>query len=142
MHLGDSRAYLIRGQSAYQLTADHTWAQEAMDAGTISTEEAASHPGRNQLLRFLGASKGITVDRGLIEPDTGQREEYLLVEPGDAILLCTDGVHRYVTPAVICGTVQQHNGSPQAAVEELIEQAVANGARDDVTAVLLTGGCA
>lgn len=137
MHLGDSRAYLIRGQNAHQLTADHTWAQEAMDAGTITDEEAAAHPGRNQLLRFLGASKGIMVDRGLIAPDTWQREEYLLVEPGDAVLLCTDGVHRYVTPADICSIVQQHNGSPQDAVIELIDQAVANGARDDVTAILL-----
>lgn len=137
MHLGDSRAYLIRDQAAHQLTADHTWAQEAMDAGTISSEEAAAHPGRNQLLRFLGASKGVTVDRGLMAPNSWQREEYLLVEPGDAILLCTDGLHRYVTPSAICDAVHQHTGVPQDAVDELIGQAVANGARDDVTAILL-----
>ncbi len=91
MHLGDSRAYLVRDGALHLLTADHTWAQEALDAGSITASEAAQHPGRNQLLRYLGSQKSISVDRGIIMPGTGLREEYLLAQPGDMVLLCTDG---------------------------------------------------
>ena len=96
MHLGDSRAYLVRDGVLHQLTADHTWAQEALDAGSISTAEASQHPGRNQLLRYLGSQKNISVDRGIIMPGTGQREEYLMTQPSDMVLLCTDGLHHMV----------------------------------------------
>lgn len=137
MHLGDSRAYLMRGGVLYQLTADHTWAQEAFDAGSITASEAAQHPGRNQLLRYLGSQKSISVDRGIIMPGTGQREEYLLTQPGDAVLLCTDGLHHPLSAGELSQTLLEHTGYPQDAVEELIAQAVDKGERDDITAVIM-----
>lgn len=137
MHLGDSRAYLVRGGVLYQLTADHTWAQEAFDAGSITASEAAQHPGRNQLLRYLGSQKSISVDRGIIMPGTGQREEYLLTQPGDAVLLCTDGLHHPLSDGELRQTLVEHTGYPQDAVDELIAKAVAQGERDDITAVLM-----
>jgi serine/threonine protein phosphatase PrpC len=137
MHLGDSRAYLSRGNAIYQLVADHTWAQEAINTGILTTEEAAQHPGRNQLLRYLGAQKGLGVDRGIIVPGTTQREEYLTAQPGDTILLCTDGLHSRVSQAEIKQIVLEHVGYPQDAVDALIEKAVEKGERDDITAVLL-----
>ncbi|MFN8486821.1 MAG: protein phosphatase 2C domain-containing protein [Caldilineaceae bacterium] len=137
MHLGDSRAYLIRGQTLYQLVDDHTWAQEAINTGMLTTEEASQHPGRNQLLRYLGAQKGVGVDRGIIALGTTQREEYLTVQPGDAILLCTDGVHSRVSEAEIRQVLLDHVGYPQDAVDDLTEKAVDKGERDDITAVLM-----
>lgn len=137
MHLGDSRAYLVRGQEIYQLVADHTWTQEAINAGSLTAEEALHHPGRNQLLRFLGGRKTIGVDRGIIAPGTNRREEYLTTQPGDTILLCTDGVHSRVSDGEIRRVILEHAGYPQNAVEELIATAVAKGERDDITAVLL-----
>lgn len=137
MHLGDSRAYLVRGQEMYQLVADHTWTQEAINAGSLTAEEALRHPGRNQLLRFLGNRKTIGVDRGIIAPGTNRREEYLTTQPGDTILLCTDGVHSRVTDAEIRQILLEHAGYPQDAVDELVAAAVAKGERDDITAVLM-----
>ena len=137
MHLGDSRAYLVRDGVLHQLTADHTWAQEALDAGSISTAEASQHPGRNQLLRYLGSQKSISVDRGIIMPGTGQREEYLITQPSDMVLLCTDGLHHMVAANELKQTVLDHAGYPQDAVDELIAQAIGKGERDDITAVLM-----
>ena len=137
MHLGDSRAYLRRGQMLYQLVADHTWAQEAINTGILTSEEAAQHPGRNQLLRYLGAQKGLGVDRGIIAPGATQREEYVTVQPGDAILLCTDGLHSRVSEDEIRQLLLEHVGYPQDAVDDLTEKAVNKGERDDITAVLM-----
>lgn len=137
MHLGDSRAYLVREGVLHQLTADHTWAQEALDAGSITASEAAQHPGRNQLLRYLGSQKNISVDRGIMMPGSGQREEYLLAQPGDMVLLCTDGLHHPLAAGELRQTLWDHSGYPQDAVDELIAQAVAKGERDDITAVVL-----
>ena len=137
MHLGDSRAYLVREGELHLLTADHTWAQEALDAGSITAAEAAQHPGRNQLLRYLGSQKSISVDRGIIMPGTGLREEYLLTQPGDMVLLCTDGLHHPLAAGELRQTLLDHAGYPQDAVDELIAQAVAKGERDDITAVVM-----
>lgn len=136
MHLGDSRAYLIRDKAIYQLVSDHTWAQEAIHTGILTSEEATQHPGRNQLLRYLGAQKGLGVDRGIIVPGTTQREEYLAAQPGDAVLLCSDGLHGRVSEAEIKQVILEHVGYPQDAVDALIEKAVEKGERDDITGVL------
>lgn len=137
MHLGDSRAYLLRANRLYQLTTDHTWAQEALDAGAITAEEAEGHPGRNQLQRYLGAQQAINVARGVIAPGEGQMEEYVLVQPGDALLLCTDGLYRRLPAETIRQTIGEHTGFPQQAVETLVAAAVATGEVDDITAVLV-----
>ena len=137
MHLGDSRAYLLRNQCLYQLTTDHTWAQEAFEAGTISAAEAERHPGRNQLQRFLGAQHAMNVARGLIAPDSGQMEEYLPAQADDRILLCTDGVYRRVNSAVIGQALADQVGDPQVIVDALVAAAAANGEVDDITALVM-----
>ncbi|MEM7132460.1 MAG: protein phosphatase 2C domain-containing protein [Chloroflexota bacterium] len=137
MHMGDSRAYLMRSNAIFQLTEDHTWAQEAMDAGTISLEEAKRHPGRNQLQRFLGTRSELHVDRGVIDPETKIHEEYLWVEPGDSILLSTDGVHGRLLAPEIRQIIFEHAGYPQDTVDELIRAALDRGERDDITALLI-----
>ncbi|HHY57374.1 MAG TPA: serine/threonine-protein phosphatase, partial [Chloroflexi bacterium] len=68
MHLGDSRAYLIRKSKAYRLTRDHTWVQEALEEGRITQEQAANHPNRHVILRYLGDARGISIDQGILDP--------------------------------------------------------------------------
>ncbi len=69
MHLGDSRAYLVRDGKAYQLTRDHTWVQEALEEGRITREQAANHPNKHVILRYLGDARGISIDQGVLDPD-------------------------------------------------------------------------
>ena len=137
LHLGDSRAYLIRDHQLHQLTSDHTWAQESINSGIQTRSEGGTQPGSNHLLRYLGAQKLPAVDRGILSPISDQPEEYLLVKPGDTILLCTDGFYRRLAGDEITATIWSHNGFPQDALEELIERAVAKGEQDDITAILL-----
>lgn len=137
MHLGDSRAYLLRGGQLSQLTVDHTWAQEALEAGVISAAEAEDHPGRNQLQRYLGAQQAINVARGVIAPESGQMEEYLLIQPGDALLLCTDGLYRRLPPATLQQMMADHAGDAQAGAEALVAGAAGAGEIDDITALLV-----
>jgi serine/threonine protein phosphatase PrpC len=80
-NVGDSRAYLIDGQGISQITQDHSWVEEQIQAGTMSREEATHHPQRNLITRALGSKPSVEVD--LFE---GQLAE------GQALLLCTDGV--------------------------------------------------
>lgn len=138
MNLGDSRAYLLRAGRLYQLTADHTWAQAAYEAGTITAVEAQHHPGRNQLQRYLGAQHTVNVARGLIAPGGNHMEEYLLIQPGDALLLCTDGIYRRLNTDLIRQTMMDQPNNPQGIVDTLVATAVANGEADDVTAVAVT----
>ncbi|MFN8444471.1 MAG: protein phosphatase 2C domain-containing protein [Caldilineaceae bacterium] len=137
LHLGDSRAYLMRQQQIYQLTSDHTWAQESINSGMPARGESGAPAGSNHLLRYLGAPKLPAVDRGILSPTTDQREEYLVVEPGDCILLCTDGLYRRLSEEEMMATLTAHHGYPEDAVEELVELAVGKGELDDITAILL-----
>jgi protein phosphatase len=81
VHIGDSRAYLLRDGALFQITADHTLVQSLLDDGSITAEEAASHPQRSLLLRALG--------EGSAEPDLQLREARV----GDRSLLSSAGLH-------------------------------------------------
>ena len=81
VHVGDSRAYLLRGGELTQLTEDHTLVHRMVMEGEISEEEAETHPHRSILTRALGVDQNIQVDEGDLE-----------VAPGDRLLLCTDGL--------------------------------------------------
>ena len=147
-HAGDSRAYLVRGGIAYQLTRDHTWAQEAIEQGYLSPAEAAKHPNRNVIKRYLGIQPDVEVDSQIIavsavsdtQPEQtppAQRPivDHITLKAGDTVLLCSDGLTDVVQDAVIQQIVIQHQ--PQKAAEKLIEAANQAGGPDNITAVLL-----
>ncbi|WP_405801922.1 MerR family transcriptional regulator [Streptomyces sp. NBC_01506] len=121
VHVGDTRAYLLRGGDLSRITHDHTLVQSMIDAGTLTAEEAASHPQRALLLRALdGAEDHARPDLRLYD-----------VEPGDRYLLCSDGLFTVVRPDDIrrvLGTAAQ----PEDAVRELIALALAAGGPDNV----------
>lgn len=142
-HLGDSRAYLIRNKVAHQLTLDHTWVQEALDAGRLSEEDAQKHPNRHTLAKHLGVPFGLQVDASIYFPGVnltrGPRQALptLPLEAGDAILLCSDGVTDKIRDSEIAQIVSTHKGAPQRAVNQLLKQALARQEGDNITAVLL-----
>lgn len=122
-HVGDSRAYLLRGGKLRMLTRDHSFAQALVEAGDISPEDAASHRLRNVLLRNVGG--------GTAQADI----RHVPLENGDQLLLCTDGLSDLVAEGPIAAVLQSASNS-QAACDQLIAAALAAGGRDNVTAVL------
>jgi protein phosphatase len=125
-HIGDSRAYLLRGGKLYRLTRDHTLAQELADEGRIGQQEVARSRLRHVLTRSLSA-KG-----GPIEPDVQE----LALQDGDSLLLCTDGLTEMVQEDRIA-EVLRSGELAEKACQQLIDDALAGGGKDNVTVVVV-----
>jgi serine/threonine protein phosphatase PrpC len=119
--VGDSRVYLVRQGQATQITEDHTLLAWQLKRGLITDEEAQSSKQKNVITRAVGSREYVQVDVNCVA-----------VEPGDAFLLCSDGVHGYCDAAEIAQVMQL---GPQAATQKLTEIANARGGRDNITAV-------
>jgi serine/threonine protein phosphatase PrpC len=123
-HAGDSRAYLLREGALRQLTADHSYVAEQVRAGAISEEGARKSRFRNIITRAVG-----------IEPTLEAEVAEAEVQPGDTVLLCTDGLSNMVEEDDIARTLAQ-SASPQAAADKLVQMANRNGGKDNITAVV------
>ena len=125
VHVGDSRAYLLRGTRLLRLTRDHTYVQLLLDTGQLSAEEAADFGGRHLLVNALG---GVSED---VEVDVSQ----LKLTSGDRLLLCSDGLTDLVDDETIrealIGTRESAEGC-----RRLVDLALAAGGRDNVTVVI------
>ncbi|MBA0052934.1 Stp1/IreP family PP2C-type Ser/Thr phosphatase [Streptomyces sp. AJS327] len=124
VHVGDSRAYLLRGGQLTQITQDHTWVQRLVDEGRITEEEATTHPQRSLLMRALGSGDHV-------EPDLSIRE----VRAGDRYLLCSDGLSGVVSHQTLEDTLASYQG-PQETVQELIQLALRGGGPDNITVII------
>ncbi|MEE8314555.1 MAG: protein phosphatase 2C domain-containing protein [Myxococcota bacterium] len=122
--IGDSRAYLHRAGCLELLTADHSLVAEWIRGGILSGDEGENHPRRNELTRAIGFGDDV-------EPDVVELD----VEPGDILLLCSDGLWGVVSEEQIGCTVGSLD--PAAAARVLVETANANGGPDNVTVQLL-----
>jgi PPM family protein phosphatase len=127
VHIGDTRAYLLRDGGLFQITHDHSVVQSLIDAGRLTPEEAASHPQRSLLLKALGASEG---EAGA--PDLSLHD----AQPEDRYLLCSDGLTSVVPAAVIRETLAAPAASPQDAVQRLIALANEAGGPDNIACVV------
>lgn len=125
VHIGDSRAYLLRKERLVQVTKDHTLVQYLVDQGQLSPEEAEEHPKKNVIMRALGDTEG------LVELDESIREAV----PGDRWLLCSDGLFGVVSDATISYTLRTID-DPDECADKLIDLALAGGAPDNVTVVI------
>lgn len=125
VHVGDSRAYLLRDGSLQQLTEDHTLVQRMVREGRLTEDEAAQHPQRSILTRALGVDEDIPVD-----------ELSLDIHPGDRLLLCTDGLTNMVERDRI-QEILQSDEDPQSACDKLIDAANRAGGDDNITVVVL-----
>lgn len=124
VHVGDSRAYLLRRGELYQITHDHTLVQQLVDDGRITPEEAATHPQRSILLRALDGS-------GEVDPDLTLRE----AQVGDRYLLCSDGLSGVVSAETLHATLTNID-DPEEVVRQLIDLANRGGGPDNITCVL------
>ncbi|MBP2050870.1 protein phosphatase [Streptomyces griseochromogenes] len=124
VHVGDSRAYLLRDGVLTQITQDHTWVQRLVDEGRITEEEAATHPQRSLLMRALGSGDHV-------EPDLSIRE----VRAGDRYLICSDGLSVVVSHQTMEETLASYQG-PQETVQELIQLALRGGGPDNITVIV------
>jgi protein phosphatase len=126
-HVGDSRVYIYDGDRLRQLTRDHTWVQQQIDAGALAPEDARGHPWAHVLSQALGVGEGIACD--VIER---------VVAPGDVYLLCTDGLTTMLPDRAIERTLEETlpGGLPVVA-RALVDAANARGGVDNITVVLV-----
>ncbi|GAA5047119.1 protein phosphatase [Thermocatellispora tengchongensis] len=124
VHIGDTRAYLVRDGELFQITHDHTYVQSLVDEGRLTPEEAASHPLRALLARALTGA-------GTTQPDLSLHG----AEAGDRYLLCSDGLST-VVPAEALREVLAGPGGPQQVLDELVSRAYAAGAPDNIACVV------
>jgi len=139
-NLGDSRIYLLREGHILQLTTDHTWIQEAFDAGIIDETQSEAHPNAHVIRRYLGSPQPPQVDFRLWffegeGDDEALDNQGLRLVPGDVLLICSDGLTDLVSDEEIHALVQS---TPLAeAPAALIELANARGGHDNSTVVLM-----
>ncbi len=124
VHVGDSRAYLLRDGVLTQITQDHTWVQRLVDEGRITEEEATTHPQRSLLMRALGSGEHV-------EPDLSIRE----VRAGDRYLICSDGLSGVVSHQTLEEALASYQG-PEETVQNLIELALRGGGPDNITVIV------
>ena len=120
--VGDSRIYLIRGHAVEPLTEDHTLVAWQLKQGIITEAEAARSPHRNVITRAVGSREYVQVDTGFFE-----------VQPSDAFMLCSDGLHGYLQDDEIPDVIDM---GPKGAAERFIQMANSRGGRDNITAVV------
>jgi PPM family protein phosphatase len=124
VHVGDTRAYLLRGGDLFQITHDHSVVQALLDEGKITPEEADSHPQRSLLLQAIDGGQGT-------EPDVSLHD----AQAGDRYLLSSDGLTRVVSAALIQDTLGAP-GDPELAVGRLIDLANQAGGPDNIACVV------
>ncbi|MFZ0746199.1 MAG: protein phosphatase 2C domain-containing protein [Terracidiphilus sp.] len=124
-HVGDSRCYLVRNGQAKQITQDHTWVNEQRKMGLISAGEIPASDARHVLIRSLGPEM-------FVSPDTTA----LTLQPGDALVLCTDGLHDEMSREIIAGIVSQQKNIDEIA-RELVARAVEIDGGDNTTAQVI-----
>lgn len=125
-HVGDARAYRLRGGRLEQLTRDHTLMQELVERGFYTPEEARESLNRNIVTRALGIEPEVQVDL---------QEDVAL--PGDLYLLCSDGLNDMVDDEAVRLTLSEIGDNLDAGVERLIEQANEAGGNDNISVVLI-----
>jgi protein phosphatase len=140
-HVGDSRIYLLRGKYIQRITIDHTWVQEAYEKGIISVDQMRSHPNVHVIRRHLGGLKLPEVDFRLRIDNDETDEESLnnqgfQLQPGDTILLCSDGLTDLLWDDEIQQIVRSKKDLKSAA-EALVALANERGGHDNITVVLL-----
>jgi protein phosphatase len=126
VHIGDTRAYLLRDDGLFQITHDHSVVQSLIDSGRLTQEEASSHPQRSLLLKALSAGDDAPA------PDLSLHD----AQAGDRYLLCSDGLTAVVPAAVIRRTLSDPGSSPQDVARRLIELANGAGGPDNIACVV------
>lgn len=123
-HVGDSRLYILHAGTLRQVTTDHRFLTSMIEHGDITEEEAKNHPLRNMLDQCLGCSS--------LEPEQG----HAVLESGDILLLCTDGLHEEVPHNAVEGILSADIPLKQKA-DQLLDASLNAGGRDNITLVVV-----
>jgi protein phosphatase len=130
-HMGDSRAYLYRSGALRQLTTDHNAAAELVSEGRLTPQEAGTHKSRFVLTRWLAPDTAAPV-----EPECGA----LAAQPGDVLLVCSDGLHGMVSDDEIAAALGHQSGANEADLRRvatsLVAQANERGGRDNISVAI------
>ena len=127
-HVGDSRCYRLRAGVLKQITRDHSWLQEQLDAGLITPQQAAVSTSRNLVTRALG-----------VEPTVLVEINEFKMESNDLLLMCSDGLSEMLAQDEIAALVST-NETLEDKTERLIAAANANGGRDNISVLLVQAG--
>ena len=127
-HVGDSRAYVLRGQRLELLTSDHTWVNEQLSAGNLSEAQALVHPFKNVVTRALGGEEEVDTEINRVA-----------LESGDLYLLCSDGLTTMLSEQEIVRLLRSRS-SLDGGCRELVRAANAVGGRDNITVLLVEVG--
>lgn len=125
LNIGDSRVYLLRDDDVVQVTTDHSVVQELVASGRLSPEEAENHPYGNVITRAVGPSESVTPDYVRLD-----------IVDGDRFVICSDGLTKELTDFGIHHFLS-HNADPAAAVEAMLDAALENGGRDNITIIVV-----
>jgi protein phosphatase len=126
-NVGDSRTYLLRGSELTPITRDHSLVARLVESKQIEPDDIYTHPQRNLIYRSLGAGhKHVEVDIF-----------HVTVQPGDKLLLCSDGLWEMVRHQDLLNTLSEPHSSPQANCDKLISLANANGGEDNISAIVV-----
>jgi protein phosphatase len=125
-HVGDSRVYRVRGGDLAQITTDHSLVNDYLVRGLMTPEEAIGHPMKHVLIRALGTTSAVAVDTAALP-----------LEPGDILLLCSDGLSNMVPPSEIAAILGAPDLDISVRCHGLIDAANRHGGLDNITAVLV-----
>jgi len=136
--MGDSRIYLKRGDHFTQLTIDHTWVQEAIESGVLTRDQVRSHPNAHLIRRYLGSKQPAIPDfRINLPPDNGDSRgvanQGMILEAGDYLLLCSDGLTDLVSDDEIKSTLGKY--PLEDVLDRLIKLANSRGGHDNITII-------
>jgi PPM family protein phosphatase len=124
VNVGDSRAYLLRGQQVLQISTDQSWVMDQVRMGNLTAEQAQDHPRRNHL------SMSVTANRTTVTPILGR----LPFEPDDILLLCSDGLWGVVPDSLLWAAANEFD--PQEAAEKLVGLANQSGGPDNISVII------
>ncbi len=119
-NVGDSRAYLVRKEAIEQITEDHSLVAEMISDGSITAEQAETHPYRNVILRSIGAHENVKVDLF-----------FRRLEPNDIFILCSDGLTRHVNKDELADIIRRY--PPAEAARQLVKLSNERGGYDNIT---------
>jgi PPM family protein phosphatase len=128
-HVGDSRAYLVRGHEIEQITEDHSLVNELLKSGKLSAEEAETHPQRSVITRAVGTDPDVDVDSFTVH-----------TQEGDVFLICSDGLTDMVDDRAILDAVERHRDNLDRLTKQLVTAANRGGGEDNITVVAFSIG--
>lgn len=129
VNVGDSRLYHIRNGEMKQITVDHSYVQELIEAGVIGKEEGKTHPNKNMITRAVGAPQSLKVDHFILP-----------LEEGDYILMCSDGLHGMLEDEEIKEIITTGNQTLEEKTKRLVDEAKIKGGKDNIAVILAQMG--